>query len=269
MATPPLLHHTSINPAGKPSILFIHGAFGTGNDWDLVTPHLPPSYHILLPDLPGHGALAPTHPTFTSALSASTLATLIRQKAHSGRAHIVGLSLGAHVAIDLACQYPDVCLDVLVSGFQIFEQSSALGRYMPQALYLQSRLESFVPRSLMRSVMSGADIQPSYPSLELCKQVGAPIASTEIEPKSKWPEPWLSRTLIIAAGKAGLLPTADHPDDAIKLAEMGRRGNAETVAYTHPGIRHPWNRQEPKLFAELVVAWVERRELPEGFVRLG
>lgn len=40
---------------GKPTILLIHGACGCGREWDLVTPYLSDDYHVLLPDLPGHG----------------------------------------------------------------------------------------------------------------------------------------------------------------------------------------------------------------------
>lgn len=257
--SPQLLHHISLNPTSSPTLLFTHGAFGSGADWDLVVPHLLSTYHILLSDLPGHGDSTSTHPIFSSSLCVSTLASLIGSKAQKGKAHIIGLSLGAHIAISLACEYPDLCLSVLVSGFQVFEPGSVLGKYMPTALYLQSRLESLVPKSFMKSLMSGADIQPSYPSLELCRQIGGSMGT--------FPEaPWPARTLVVAAGKGGILPTADRPEDARKLA--GIVGNGETVAVTHKGIRHPWNRQEPRLFAELVVAWVEGNELPEGFVRL-
>ena len=40
---------------GKPTVLLIHGACGCGREWDLVTPYLSDDYHVLLPDLPGHG----------------------------------------------------------------------------------------------------------------------------------------------------------------------------------------------------------------------
>ncbi|KAB5533351.1 hypothetical protein GE09DRAFT_1143639, partial [Coniochaeta sp. 2T2.1] len=39
--------------------------------------------------------------------------------------------------------------------------------------------------------------------------------------------------------------------------------NPETITYTHPHMRHPWNRQAPQLFAQTAEAWIEGRELPE------
>ena len=74
----------------------------------------------------------------------------------------------------------------------------------------------------------------------------------------KWPEPWSARTLIVAAGKGGIVPSRDHPYDAVKLMEIGRRGNGETRAVIHGRMRHPWNRQAPELWAETARAWFER-----------
>ena len=50
-----LLSYTEHNPSGKPTVLLIHGACTSGLNWDLVVPHLADTYHLLVPDLPGHG----------------------------------------------------------------------------------------------------------------------------------------------------------------------------------------------------------------------
>jgi hypothetical protein len=80
-----------------------------------------------------------------------------------------------------------------------------------------------------------------------------------------WPSPWAARTLIVAAGKRGILPTCDNPQDAVKLMEIGRERNPDTLAVTHPEMRHPWNLQAPELFAETARAWFGREEIPSGF----
>ena len=50
-----LLNYTEYNPSGKSTVLLIHGACTSGLNWDLVVPHLVDTYHLLVPDLPGHG----------------------------------------------------------------------------------------------------------------------------------------------------------------------------------------------------------------------
>lgn len=57
-------------------------------------------------------------------------------------------------------------------------------------------------------------------SLKLCREI-APAMVGE-----KWPLAWPARTLIVAAGKSGILPTSDRLEDARKLMEIGREKNA-------------------------------------------
>lgn len=258
----PLQPHTALNEKASETILFIHGAFGNRDCWSLVTPHLP-TYHLLLPDLPSHGESRNLTP-FTLDSSAKLLAHLIRTKAHNGKAHIVGFSLGAQVALRLICAYPDLVLTALISGIS---QTVSTGPtwftpWLPRGFWLSQRLEACVPNSLKSYLMDGTDLERqdmSVVDMPLCRSIIETLAErTE-------PRPWSARTLIVAATKSGVIPSLDSPEVAKKLAGTGRLGNEETLAVEHKGMRHPWCRQDPSLFARLVVAWIQGKELPEGF----
>jgi pimeloyl-ACP methyl ester carboxylesterase len=263
VAAQPDLYFTTFNAAGSTAVVLIHGALVSGHYWDLVSPHFPSSYHLLVPDLPGHGGSRTITP-FAVDVSARLIANLIRAHAINGVAHIIGHSLGAQIAIRLAAAEPSLVSSVFVSGFEIFPRT-ALTPYIPYAAWAVPRLENCIPRPWIRWAMDGADLPRTDTetlTLDLCRQIVSPETPTQ------WPAPWSARTLIVAAGKGGLIPTSDHPHDAVRLMEIGRELNPETVAYTHPQMRHPWNRQAPRLFAETAVAWFEGKELPEGFIKL-
>jgi pimeloyl-ACP methyl ester carboxylesterase len=257
-----LLHYTASNPSGKSTIVLIHGAFVSGLNWDLVVPHLT-MYHLLIPDLPGHGQSRNITP-FSVEYSSRLLAQLIRKHAVNGRAHVVGHSLGAHVAINLASSYPELMDAVFVSGFEIYPPI-ALSRMMPYAMWTENRAQNLIPRSAIRWLMDGTDLprgDASTCTIALCHEI------TQVLLDMTWPSPWPARTLIVAAGKGGIIPSNDHPHDAVKLMEIGKECNPETIAVTHPAMRHPWNRQAPRLFAETAYAWFEREELRSEFVKL-
>lgn len=110
------LSHKELNPEASQTILLIHGAFIDSSSWDLVTHHLSPDYHLLLPDLPSHGIASHITP-FSIETSARLLSELIAHKAHNGLANIVGHSLAADVALRLVSEYLSVIDDaVFVSG---------------------------------------------------------------------------------------------------------------------------------------------------------
>ncbi|KAK1810689.1 hypothetical protein LTR12_014930 [Friedmanniomyces endolithicus] len=260
------LPFSELNNTATDTILFIHGAFVDRNDWDLVTPHFS-KYHILLPDLPSHGQAERIGP-FSKQLSARLLADLIRQHAKGGRAHLVALSLGAFVAIELASVHCDVVNEMFISGLKVMPVAYRTG-IAPYGLWLSQRLESYVPLPLVRWAMDGTDMQGvdlSRVTLPLCRAIMSTITAESGD--GEWAKPWSARTCIISAGKAGIVPSADHPEDAVKYRDIGRKGNAETVAFMHHLMRHPWNRQDPGLFARAARCWFERESLPAGFVEL-
>ncbi|USW58832.1 Putative alpha/beta hydrolase-1 [Septoria linicola] len=263
-STDELLPHSSVNQEAETTVLLIHGACVDRDDWDLVIPHLK-NYHLLVPDQIGHGEARHIRP-YTLDNAASTIAQLIKQRGHDGVAHVVGHSLGASVALRLAAKHPEVVSSMVVSGVCKLERTR-FTPYLPYAVWVSQRVENVVPRAVTRWLMDGADIgnaDLSLCTLDFNKQIfGESLSSGE------WPGAWAARTLVIAATKKGILPTDDNVEVAKTVAEIGRRLDSETIAVAHSGMRHPWNRQDPKLFADVIKAWVEGTAvLPAGFQRL-
>jgi hypothetical protein len=171
-------------------------------------------------------------------------------------------------ALRVASDFPQVVdNEVFVSGASTpipLSEKTATSQYLPHAAWLSQRIEWLAPRPLIRSLMDGTDLpRPTLGncSLELNRQIFAPE-------DSKWPSPWPARTLIVAAGKGGLLPTEDNADTARRLAEIGRKGNCETLAVVHYDMRHPWSLQAPELFAKAVDAWFREGKVLDKFVPL-
>nr|OQO19393.1 hypothetical protein B0A51_11267 [Rachicladosporium sp. CCFEE 5018] len=234
------LHYQYFNGTQPTTVVLIHGAFCDSNDWDLVVPYFP-NHHLLIPDNPGHGLTAKLESLpFSVDLAAQKIANLIITHGKNGKAHVVGHSLGAQ-------KYPGVVGTALVSGYEVYPGLS--GPALPYMLWTMTKFNDAVPRPLVRLAMNGTDLRRGKPNpFSLYQQIAA-------ENTSIWPEPWPARTLVIAAGLGGwLIPSADHPEDAKKLAAIGVKGNARTRAVTHRGMRHPWPRQAPKLFADTIVA---------------
>ena len=262
----PALAHLSINSSCRSTILFIHGALSSHNEWRAVASHLP-TYHLLIPSLPSHGSNASIRP-FSTPSSARLLAKLIHDHAKNGRAHVVGLSLGAHIAIHLASRHPDVVADtVFASGINRFSPS-AWTPVLPYVVYGGQNLLELAPRSLRAYLI---DEDASVPKLddgttttcgmELCREIVA--SATSDQDREILPAP--ARTLIVAPQKRGLLPTNDSVQDAKEVLEVMRKGNARSRAVIVKTMRHAWDVQDPLFFAQTLMAWIEDRPLPEQF----
>jgi pimeloyl-ACP methyl ester carboxylesterase len=89
-----------------PAIVFIHGGGISGWMWrGQVTAFQ--DYHCIVPDLPEHGKSMNESP-ITIANCADRLAELIKSKVQSGKAHLVGHSIGAKIIVEMLSRHSDV-----------------------------------------------------------------------------------------------------------------------------------------------------------------
>jgi pimeloyl-ACP methyl ester carboxylesterase len=103
------LHGRSVSylEAGEgPVLLLIHGMGGSYENWREVMAPLARRYTVIAPDLPGHGASAPSAGDYSLGALAGGLRDLLIALGHE-RATLVGHSLGGGVAMQLAYHFPE------------------------------------------------------------------------------------------------------------------------------------------------------------------
>lgn len=121
-------------PAAAPTICFLHGGGVGGWMWRPQVEVFQHDYHCLIPDLPEHGLSADTRP-LTIVDAARRVAQLIAERAHGGRAHVVGVSLGAQIVVQLLSVDPKVVDHAFVSSASLHEVPS-FGLLSPPSLAL-------------------------------------------------------------------------------------------------------------------------------------
>lgn len=107
------------------SVTFLHGLGSCGEDWILQLPIVADDYVVLTVDLPGHGrsSIRSTWPRIS--YFADDIADLIRTLG-LGTTHVVGLSLGGAVAMQLALDYPEAVRSLtLVNTFAKLRSGSS------------------------------------------------------------------------------------------------------------------------------------------------
>ncbi|HEY3335775.1 MAG TPA: alpha/beta hydrolase [Candidatus Limnocylindrales bacterium] len=107
-------HWTAVGPRDATTIVFLHGTRLSRAQWAPQLRRLSGSYRCVSVDLPGHGTRAAEPFTITAATAAVVAA--IDAEAASGRALVVGLSLGGYMALETAEAYPDRVLGLVLAG---------------------------------------------------------------------------------------------------------------------------------------------------------
>ncbi len=102
--SPVLLSH-EIHGSHGPLVLMLHGLGSRGEDWGFQIEALQDKYRVLTLDLRGHG-FSPSTPGWPTLRDlAADVASLLQQIGEQ-RAHVVGLSLGGGVALQMSIDFP-------------------------------------------------------------------------------------------------------------------------------------------------------------------
>lgn len=107
------LHYVDWGNEEKPALLLIHGGRDHCRNWDWVAEALRDDYHIVAPDLRGHGDSQWVYGSGYAMIDyVYDIAQLVTQK-HLEPVTIVGHSLGGSVSLEYAGVYPDKVAKVI------------------------------------------------------------------------------------------------------------------------------------------------------------
>lgn len=119
---------------GAPAIVLLHGSVVTRTIWRPQLEALGDTFHVVAPDLPGHGSKADRPFTFDAAVD--DVATLMRDL--GGRVVLTGLSLGGYVAMLTAARHPHLVAGLVVAGATV-NFTGALGVYLTAVAWVMRR----------------------------------------------------------------------------------------------------------------------------------
>jgi pimeloyl-ACP methyl ester carboxylesterase len=255
------LYLREAGPKDAPCIVFLHGLWLSSLMWQPQIERLAQDFHCLAPDLPEHGKSTDIG-LLTLKNTSQVLANLIRAHTPHGRAHIVGLSLGGAVALNLLRDVPQVVDHLMVSG--------TAARFSPLLARL-STLGKPVLRLLKPAPLISLGLRTSkipHPYLGLLLE-----DVRQLKPEAILHFAEALSTLDVPQGVAApVLVTFGQKEKYLTMAhraarELRRRLPAKAVMV--PGVGHIWNLEAPDLFTETVRAWVTDRPLPKELVEYG
>ncbi|KAI0124149.1 Alpha/Beta hydrolase protein [Xylariales sp. AK1849] len=269
------LFFKTLNPSNSPTnptIVFLHGANSCHLEWIPVAsnPALQ-SFHLLLLDLPGHSGSRSITP-FSLPTAADAIAHTIKQHAHGGRAHVVGLSLGGFTALELAARHPDVVSSCFSTGAMPWRGVFKWFGERPRLVYYLENAVSIVPfLGRIEERVQGFAMDPQVKeeagknrSWELTKDVyGAMTGQFGMETVRRVREMGI-RTVVIAGGKMDQVEGVRRMGVVLKEGD----GKGKNRAVVVRAAVHLWSLQLPELFARGLKAWIEKETLPVEFEEL-
>jgi pimeloyl-ACP methyl ester carboxylesterase len=246
---------------GSPTIVFLHGGGTAHWMWKYQVRDLF-DYHLLIPDLPGHGKSS-REKWVSFADTADEVAEIIREKAANGRAHVVGLSLGGYIVVSLLSRHPEVIDHAVVSGINALPYPGAwLVKGVTALTTPLLKLKPIVRRSLKAMKLTEEEQKLYIQSLQdLDMQSYLKISNQALDHRlPPMPDQMNVPALFVVGEKEVKNALASNP-----VLVKGVHGSVGKMV---KGVGHAWVAEAPDLFSHMVRWWIEGQPLPEELVDL-
>ncbi|KAK8013851.1 hypothetical protein PG990_007147 [Apiospora arundinis] len=261
------LFFISLNPLAPVTVVMLHVLFSSHLDWAHIWPKIP-EYHLLIPDLPQHSRSKHVRP-FSFALAADLVADMIRKHAHDGHAHIVGMSTGGYITLELIRRHPDVVQTAFISGVSYIQEGwQNLSRQYPKMMYLGLSALLYSPSGMLLKATGWApELQNEELLKEIRKNTTSSLSTSGVGDTYRFGREEVAdagkqnkRIAVIAGGKQDNIEGVHEVGRLLK--SLGHGPGEETRTFVIKKAIHSWNLQLPELFAQSVRAWIERHPMP-------
>jgi pimeloyl-ACP methyl ester carboxylesterase len=241
--------------SGSPSIVFLHGIGTSGWMWWRQIAAFTDS-HCLNVDLPGHGKS--NHIKWVSlSKTADQVAAVIQARATNGRAHVVGLSLGAYIALVLLEHHADLVKRAVLSGVTaapmpnrilLKPQLGLMSILMKRQWFVNMQAKSLhVPPNMQSAFTDNLLAMSMQAYRRIWEEVAEFSASSGLRHVDV-------PTLITAGGNESKI-ILQAVDEILNIMP-GAQGRLA------PGFGHGWNVEAPDLFNAMLRAWITDTPLP-------
>lgn len=240
---------------GAPTLVFLHGVGASGWMWWLQTAAFP-DYHCLNVDLPGHGKSSAV-PWVSFADTADKVAALIRERATDGQAHLVGLSLGGHVALLLLERHTAVVNRAIISGVTAAPMPNRHllkpQVWMMSAIRKSRWIVNRQAQALGLPPAQQADFTANFLTMSMStyQRIVEEAVAYRVSPALAQVN---TPTLLVAGSRESAIIL-----DAVRVIARLMPNAQGRLA---PNVGHGWNVQAPELFNATVRAWITGANLP-------
>ncbi|MEV5708560.1 alpha/beta hydrolase [Actinoallomurus sp. NPDC052274] len=252
--------------AGHPLVL-LHAGFLDHHMWDHQIPPLAARYRVIAPDARGHGTSANASRPFRHT---DDLAALLRHLG-VGPAFLVGVSMGASIAVDTALEHPDLVRALVVTGAGTSEPEftdpwtvTAFGAMT--AAMATGDLEGAIDACTLFAAGPYRTLDDVDPDVvrrvrEMERRTMSKHTADESDPLIPVPDTWARAAKITAPLLAvnGGLDSPDHIGMAERLAGLVVHGSRATVEDT----AHYPNLERPGVYLEILLSFLDTLTHPQ------
>lgn len=247
------------------TIMFIHSENMAGWMWDEQVKALN-DYHCIIPDLLEHGQSKDVQ-QFNIIDAADKLILLIKDRTHDGKAHLVGMSMGAQIILEILNKAPEVVDHALISGALINSNPQdetflkllnyIIRKYIPvknDNLSIGSYIRSYhMPRNYRKNYRESTRIIPQDTAERIIREnilfeMPSNLASVDVP-------------VLVMVGEKDYNVIKESARDLVNTLP-----NCE--AYLAPGMGHMWNMESPELFNQVLRCWIRKKPLPDNLKKL-
>jgi pimeloyl-ACP methyl ester carboxylesterase len=251
------LHVDEFGRGNTPSVVLLHGVATSGWMWRRIAEALAGHLNVLVPDLPGHGR-SNARPWVSMTDTVAAVADVIRSRCPQQRAHVVGLSLGGNIAVQMAADTPHVVESAIASGVNVLPYPNPTLMRLAGVVMAPFVTSGPMLRATAQGLRVPADDLNDFKAAAKAmapgtfRRIGAELMTFAI-PTSAGRSP--CRLLAVAGADEHDLILRSLPE----LATRFPRGQQRLA----PSVGHGWSGEAPHLFTAMVRAHIAGNPLPD------